>query len=154
MGRKVKFNDKWFLEKDSNGNTISEYARRDSDFMVECLWCQRKIDTSGRGKNQILTHAKTKRHRLIAEGRTRAKVACFSDFMVPKSNSSAAEKSSETEGATGTKSLADRIIIAELRLCLKTVESNYSYSSFGNPVDVLNLLCDPMSEIFTKMQMK
>ena len=155
---RAKFNSNWLTAKDDNGNTLGEYVVKSDEYTIQCRWCSKNIDISGQGKNQILQHSRSRQHRTISETRSLSQPNIFSDLSSAESSSSAPLSSGIDETHASTKEsqrygcLADRIVAAEARLCMKAVESNYSYSSFVNFCEVLRL-CDPESTVFANMKM-
>ena len=63
---KSHFQSKWLEGSDSNGDQISSYMTKNSEFSVKCSFCSKMINTDNAGKSAIVRHYQSKGHRNIA----------------------------------------------------------------------------------------
>jgi hypothetical protein len=59
----VKFNDQWLSQKDSNSDTIGDWAEKVNCTVFKCRYCQGKeIKYAAKGRHALIDHAKTEKH--------------------------------------------------------------------------------------------
>ena len=68
MGRKTKFQDRWLVEKDANGDKFSTYIQRvrTDEFSASCKICNNQIKTGNSGLAALLLHATRDSHKAKA----------------------------------------------------------------------------------------
>ena len=164
------WNESWLSQTDSNGDQLSEWVVHESRETMYCRWCKKKgISFSNQGIQQVKQHAKSQKHRLVADVKKRRNVT--QQVLV---STSAAELDGQNNSQQGVPqqrnrfviqslaapathprmelSISDRVTAAETLLVLKAVESNYSYNSMNDWKDILSK-ADPKSDIFPKIQL-
>ena len=166
---KNTFNQSWLNSKDKQGDGLCEYISKVDDFSVRCKWCKKNLQIDNQGKAQIVQHANSAGHRAVADvlkGRHKKGQSQFVYASLvlekppdevnnnPRSKNYFLPSLSSPVSLPGNKlSLADQVSKGEALLVIKGVESQWSYSSFDNLVEVLQKV-DPDSKVFAKMKLK
>ena len=172
---KNKFKLAWLSAKDKNGDEISEYiSPGGDDFCAYCNWCKKSFSVENQGKGQILQHASSFGHRNVADalkGRKKGQSLFMSTAAEPIQGSGnvaalAANNNvqsvknfllpvlSSPASLPGSKlSIADQATRGEVLLVIKGVESQWSYSSYDNLIEIMQKI-DPESKVFAKMKLK
>ena len=170
---KNKFKLSWLSTKDKNEDELSEYiSPGDNEFCVYCNWCKRSFQIDNQGKGQIMQqHALSSGHKNVADvfkGRKRGQSMFVSsqpkpsEKTIPEANNNAQHSVknfllpvlSSPASLPGSKlSIADQATRGEILLVMKGVESQWTYSSFDNLIEIMKKI-DPESKVFAKMELK
>ena len=117
-GGKTRFQSSWLEQEDSNKQKIGLWCvKGSSDFEVKCLWCCKSWSCANSGIEQVLEHAKGKKHEDKAKLQSKAQPRLVA-----------------TATSTGEKTLAlrvhnDDVIKAEILWCLNLAKNNFSFRS-------------------------
>ena len=166
---KNSFQESWKGIKDGNGDNLGEYILREDDYLVKCTWCRKSFSIDNQGKHQIFQHSKSTGHRNIANSLKGRNVSQTKFFTVSENNNNPPNQATPsiknflvptlsgpvTLGNDGREklSISDQVTKGETILLLKGVESQWSYASYDNIVEVLQKV-DPDSKVISKMQLK
>ena len=169
---KNKFKLAWLSTKDKNGDELSEYiSPGDDEFCVYCNWCKRSFQIDNQGKGQIMQHALSSGHKNVADvfkGRKRGQ-SMFVSLLPKPSEKTIAEANNNAQPSVknfllpvlsspaslpGSKlSIADQATRGEILLVMKGVESQWTYNSYDNLIEIMRKI-DPESKVFAKMELK
>ena len=166
MPKDSQWKESWLLEQDSNGDLLAEWVRNENNSMFRCTFCSKSgLSYSNQGVLQIKQHARTKKHKEIADIKKRRNTSQFvlvsSSVAVQESNNNEAGQRNEVilQSLVAPPSvpsmelcLNDRVTAAETLIVLKAVEANYSFNSLDDWQDILTK-ADPRSEVFSKMKL-
>lgn len=122
---KTKFNKDWLRKLDGNGQFISEWCTSISDYKYNCKLCKYTGSCSG-GFTHLTSHSKSSKHVNLVKEQSGQKRLMFN--------------CQENDSSSRKWNQADRITKAEILWTLKSVKSNFSFSS-----------CDNISELFSEM---
>ena len=188
---KTSLKEEWLDKMDTNGDSPRLYVQKTSSYTFKCLWCQTKdLSVDNIGRVAIVQHAKTKKHRDLANirmGRVPNQVL-FNVLDDVNEDETGTTNNNEDEGqdveeersAGPNKSvrrgiqdyfkrseepvaevacpalkmnLDNKAVKAEIKIALKAVEADWSYSSLDNISEFLVEIA-PDSQILRKVQMK
>lgn len=125
---KTKFNKDWLKKLDTNKQYISEWCTSSSNYEFHCKLCKYTGSCTG-GLSHLQSHAKSGKHVNLAKELVGQKRLMFH-----------AQECSSSSDVSRKWNQADRITKAEILWTLKSVKSNFSFSS-----------CDNISELFSEM---
>ena len=63
MSKVVKLNDDWLEKSDSNQDIVKTWCTKDDGDSVSCSWCSKSGISIKVGLNNILSHAKSEKHK-------------------------------------------------------------------------------------------
>lgn len=142
---KCKVLQTWFSQKDHSGRIVSEWALKKSDHEVMCLICNCSIVIKSCGFQGLYQHSNTEKHQ--REARTKLhpmqlKMVISSEIATEVSTNINKMTKSEQSESTSILMYAinDRAVVAELIWTLKSIASDYSFSS-----------CDHVKSVFDTM---
>lgn len=117
-GGKTRFQPSWLEKEDCNKQKIGLWCTKgNNDFEVKCIWCCKTWNCANSGIEQVLQHAKGKKH---------VDKAKLQDKSQPKLVA--------TSTSVGERTLAlhvhnDDVIRAEILWCLNLAKNNFSFRS-------------------------
>ena len=156
---KTSWQPAWAYKEDANNDKFGEYVKKHSEIEAVCTWCTKTFSFEAAGITALMNHSKTKKHKHIADGRKNRKqgqVMLVSSSSADNVNNNEASQpivQLKIPSTPQVLTMDDKAIKGEIILVLKGVESQYSYSSYGNLMECLRKI-DPDSKVLQKMQLK
>ena len=154
----MSWHDEWLMKEDTNKDKYSEYIQKVDKENFKCTWCGVTNKYIRNGLGALRQHSQTLSHKLKADGRKNripGQRSLVSSSAADQLNNERPPVVIPVLSAPVTLdntplSLHDKVLKAKIALVLKGVESQWSYQSYENLLEVLRKV-DPDSQIIQKM---
>ena len=126
---KTKFSESWLSLVDGSGEKVGEWCRKKDDYTVHCIVCKADIKCSNSGKQQVLQHAKNKKHLDLCKN--------FNDNSQSQLNFPAKSKAGSSKPIIN---ICQATQDSQIKWMLKMATCNFSFRS-----------CDHIGDLFQHM---